>query len=329
MSSSTKPAAPGQSVFLNRNCHCNVFMRKDKDMKKALIWFGMLAVVAGSAFAQDDPAKIKAKMAADKALSKAQADIQDREQKKRVQALAEEINAIKLKVLEATLEKVVSQVLTLSKNAQLGLIGTNVKNAPYSAEAITEARQVLADGTRIEQRHSYKIYRDSQGRLRRESESGMEVWIIDPVASASYVLDVQNQIAKTAPLWVPLDNTGERAFVKQEGARDEQIIVPIDKPKSLERTTRINSLGRQIIEGVEAEGRETIETINVGTIGNDRPIIITSESWYSLGLRLQVMTRHYDPRTGESTFRLSGLRRDEPAPDLFRVPANYRIVSGK
>lgn len=293
-------------------------------MKNVLVILGMLAMFGGSLFGQaGDPNKVKTKVAVEKALSKVVSDIQ----RKNAAGAADEINAIKKRVLEATLEKVKLEVLSLSKSAQLGLMGSNVKNAPYSAEAITETRQVLEDGTRIEQRHGYKIYRDSQGRMRRESESGTEVWIVDPVANTSYVLDVAKQEARSMPLWVPLADSKERAFIQHK--QNEQIIAPIDKNARFEPSTRWISLGRQLVEGVEAEGRQTVDTIGVGEIGNDRPIVITSETWYSPELQLQVKTRRYDPRSGESTFRLSNLRRGDPAPDLFRVPVNYRMVSGK
>ncbi len=298
-------------------------------MKKALLCVGILAFAACRIFAQDDPAKIKAKIQAD-TVAKVKADVLAKVEKQRALIVGKQIETIKLEVLKAALVKVQSQVLALSKNAQLGLLGSNVKNAPYSAEAITESRQVLEDGTRIDSRHSYKIYRDSLGRMRRESESGTEVWIIDPVANTSYVLDTGKQEARTVPLWVPLADSGARAFVKQTGAGEAKILVPnkiITVP--LEGASITNSLGRRVIEGVTAEGKETVKTIATGTIGNDRPIVIKSESWYSPELQLEVMTRQYDPRTGESTFRLSGLRRDEPAADLFTVPSTYKIVAGK
>ena len=49
--------------------------------------------------------------------------------------------------------------------------GEPVKNAPYSAEAITESTQTLADGNRIRRENRSLIYRDSQGRTRRRYNS--------------------------------------------------------------------------------------------------------------------------------------------------------------
>src|SRR5271166_5447142 len=46
--------------------------------------------------------------------------------------------------------------------------GPTVTGQPYSADAITETTQTLADGNRIVNKSTAKIYRDSEGRERRE-----------------------------------------------------------------------------------------------------------------------------------------------------------------
>ena len=87
-------------------------------------------------------------------------------------------------------------------------------------------------------------------------------------------------------------------------------------------------LGKQDIEGVVAEGTRTTVTIPAGEIGNERPIEIVSERWYSPELQLVVMTRHSDPRTGETTYKLTNINRTEPAKSLFEVPSDYTIKEG-
>jgi hypothetical protein len=87
-------------------------------------------------------------------------------------------------------------------------------------------------------------------------------------------------------------------------------------------------LGKQIIEGVEAEGTRTTVTIAAGEIGNERPIEIVSERWFSPELQLVVMTRNSDPRTGETTYKLTNINRSEPAKSLFEVPSDYTIKEG-
>src|SRR5689334_453011 len=51
---------------------------------------------------------------------------------------------------------------------EAGMPGRVVKDAPYSADVITETTQTLPDGNRIHQTNSARVYRDSEGRTRRE-----------------------------------------------------------------------------------------------------------------------------------------------------------------
>jgi hypothetical protein len=88
-------------------------------------------------------------------------------------------------------------------------------------------------------------------------------------------------------------------------------------------------LGKQMIEGVNAEGTRSVSTIEANTIGNDRPIQVSSESWYSDELQMMVMSKHSDPRTGDESFRLTNISRSEPAAYLFQAPAGYQITERK
>jgi hypothetical protein len=88
---------------------------------------------------------------------------------------------------------------------------------------------------------------------------------------------------------------------------------------------KTESLGRQTIEGVPADGRRTTMTIPAGQAGNDLPIHIVVESWYSPDLQATVLSKHSDPRNGETVTRLTNIGRGEPARALFETPADYKI----
>jgi hypothetical protein len=88
---------------------------------------------------------------------------------------------------------------------------------------------------------------------------------------------------------------------------------------------RKEALGTQSIEGVAAEGSRLVTTIPAGQIGNERPIEIVSEQWYSKDLQMTMSSRRADPRTGETTYRVMNLQRAEPAAYLFQVPADYTV----
>jgi hypothetical protein len=78
---------------------------------------------------------------------------------------------------------------------------------------------------------------------------------------------------------------------------------------------------------MKAEGTSTVWTIPAGRIGNRNAINVTKESWYSSDLQVMVLTRHNDPRTGESIYRLASISRGEPSADLFKVPEGYGVKS--
>ncbi len=84
-------------------------------------------------------------------------------------------------------------------------------------------------------------------------------------------------------------------------------------------------LGTQIVEGVAASGTRTTTTIPAGAIGNEQPLLIVSEQWFAPELKVLVMTRHNDPRTGETTYRLTNITQTEPARSLFEVPPDYTL----
>lgn len=345
--------------------------------------------------------------------------------------------------------------------------GKTVKGAPYSAQAVTESVQVLGDGNRIVHKTTTQLYRDSEGRTRREqsvgavgvwggasSEAPQMIFINDPVAGVSYVLDSRTKTARKTAL--PAFNfpgtfnfqfgtgTGAQVFtmagdgagatalkalkldyppaaksagvqgkvvvrvrVNDAGAVESAEVVEgpellrqasVDAAKQMrfrkntsgtnERTIVFNyalsgqdsehitinsdgngvytinninrasgntvgrtysaaptannmaeierrvataprpereSLGKQVIEGVEAEGTRTTKTIPAGSIGNEQPIKIINEQWYSPELQMTIMSKRSDPRFGETTYRITNLNRSDPAPSLFEPPPDYTV----
>jgi len=88
-------------------------------------------------------------------------------------------------------------------------------------------------------------------------------------------------------------------------------------------------LGEQTIEGILATGTRTTSTIAAGVLDNEQPIRIVSEEWFSPELQVLVMTKHSDPRVGETTYRLVNVSRTEPAKSLFELPAGYTIKASE
>lgn len=214
---------------------------------------------------------------------------------------------------------------------------------PYSAEAVTERTQVLADGNRINVRSTTRVYRDNDGRTRRESlepdGSVRSISISDPVAKNSYTLDPKTRVAYAAgggvlaPTMAP---SGTYVMSERGGGRGATATmvestggtrVLMRSPGPDNPNVSTEDLGSQNIEGVMATGKRTTTIIPAGQVGNVQEIRIVSEQWFSDEIQALVMTRHSDPRSGENVYRLVNILRAEPDPALFQVPADYTIQS--
>jgi hypothetical protein len=85
-------------------------------------------------------------------------------------------------------------------------------------------------------------------------------------------------------------------------------------------------LGTQTIEGVLAEGTRHTTTWPVNSQGNDRPISAVSEIWTSPELKVTILSKSNDPRSGENIQKLINISRDEPSASLFQPPPDYTVV---
>jgi len=292
--------------------------------------------------------------------------------------------AAPVQVAGAADAKVIAELAAAAN--QLG----GVKNAPFSADEVNESVQVLADGNRITHSSTNKVYRNGEGRMRRDMQGGMMggvmgstftvgggTTIVDPVGRQQVLLDTQAQIARIAELKalpqavtvVEAPGVARRVVTEEEAAR---VKVELDKAQrglvvagqNLERVnqaltttaaplaalsgqmsllgaasgpfyvsgtskyeTRTEDLGTRDFGGVTAEGRRTITTIPAGAVGNERPIEMVYERWYSKDLGMVVYSKRSDPRTGEQIYELKNIVRSEPDPALFTIPKTYTRVS--
>ncbi len=90
--------------------------------------------------------------------------------------------------------------------------------------------------------------------------------------------------------------------------------------------TRTEDLGTRDFEGVSAEGTRRTTIIPAGAIGNERPIEVVYERWFSKELGMVVYSKNTDPRSGEQTYKLTNIIKGEPDPSLFSIPTEYRRI---
>jgi hypothetical protein len=195
----------------------------------------------------------------------------------------------------------------------------------------------------------------------RAAESPMIVEITDPVAGFEYTLDSQKKVAHRFSVPPPPSQAqtgrmlaGPRpAMVIRSGEFTSSIgatlppppppggvavgaiaAAPLPAPAMVGQPqdgrprpeSKNESLGTQTIDGILCEGRRTTTTYPTDFMGNDRPIVVTSEFWTSPELKMTILSKTNDPRSGESTFELRNLSRTEPDASLFQPPPDYTVV---
>jgi hypothetical protein len=219
--------------------------------------------------------------------------------------------------------------------------GKVVTGAPFSAVAISESTQTLADGNHITRKTQTNLFRDSQGRFRKEvnlpasaalgplgvsGQSKSFVFINDPVTSTNFILHSETKTAEK------MGKSFGRRKGEMKGAMKDSKSGKLGSRMQEEisnGTLKKEDLGTQTIAGVIAQGTRITKTIPAGQIGNEKPILIVRETWYSNDLQMVVKSARSNPWSGESTYTLTNIQRSEPAASLFAVPSDFTVQEGR
>ncbi|MFZ1136772.1 MAG: hypothetical protein WAN69_17610 [Candidatus Korobacteraceae bacterium] len=208
--------------------------------------------------------------------------------------------------------------------------GKTVTGAPLTAVVTVTRDTTLADGNKIHNESQAKVYRDSQGRVRRDVGVDLVtpatgnvkrnvVMIMDPVAGKRYMLNPDNKTARAMPMHGP----------RQHGDKGTDAANGETRGPAQAGALKKEDLGTKTVNGLQAEGVRVTRTIAAGSIGNDKPIDVVTERWYSPDLQIAIMTIHSDPMMGTVTTKLTNVTRGDPDSSLFQVPSDYTVETGK
>jgi len=193
---------------------------------------------------------------------------------------------------------------------------------PFSADEVIVREPSPNVHTEI-LRETIKVYRDSAGRTRTDVSVPPNpaetpyVTIIDPGGGVTYALDTKNKVARRFSHPNPPGYTVPTTRVASPG----HWITPV-KPNTF--TTKSESLGSKLIEGLAADG-ERITSTALKTARDEAQENIL-ESWYSPELLVILLNQQFNSMMGNNTVRLENINRAEPDPGLFQVPPDYTIV---
>src|ERR1700676_1511660 len=139
---------------------------------------------------------------------------------------------------------------------EFGMAGKVITGAPYSAQAVTQFTQTLADGNHVQKTSTASVARDSSGRTRTERSVGAigsltgsgtaskAVFINDPVASTGYMLDATSKTARQIP-----------AMNRHRAVVDSGAQVKTESARTMVRqrsmaNVKTDDLGTQVIDGL-------------------------------------------------------------------------------
>jgi hypothetical protein len=197
-----------------------------------------------------------------------------------------------------------------------------VPNAPFTATVSTSTIRKLDDGSTITLQNHRTIARDAAGRIYQERRNFLpaddvseniitQIELSDPVTHMLITCHPSDQTCTISaylrnPSPAPAIPTGPYADGSGSFARE--------------------ALGDKTVNGVETVGTRETSTVNAGAFGNDHPIAIVKEFWYSPLLGINVIEKRQDPRFGDQSFAVSDVTLGEPDSRLFKMPTNFKVV---
>ena len=234
---------------------------------------------------------------------------------------------------------------------------TPVTGRPFTADAVVETDQTLPDGSHIVNQQTLSAARDSQGWTYREevvaspsanSPAPKTIFIGDLAAKVNYVLG-PDHIAHKIPM--PIYGLESAALTVSTSSTTPQGTLALQRFRTAARGgggpvlagsraaqqaqqiaaggTKLEQLGTQTIADVQAEGTRITLTIPAGQVGNQNPLAITHERWYSQDLQATVLAKYSDLRLGVASYQLTNVQQIEPPASLFQVPSGYTIEEGQ
>jgi hypothetical protein len=204
---------------------------------------------------------------------------------------------------------------------------TPVPNVPFTAVINVERSFVRPDGSVANVKTERQIARDSRGRIYNEMrmlvpESSSKA----PQVERIHLYDPQTRIATNL-------NVSQRTYRTMTANRPPATVpptlldaTPAGNALQQNEFTKKEDLGIQEMGGIPAHGVRETQTISADTGGSGKELVITDEYWYSEDLRINLLIKHNDPRSGAVIMTVGQVQRTEPDPAIFDIPAGYRLA---
>lgn len=223
-----------------------------------------------------------------------------------------------------------------SQQPGFAMVYSSGKNLPFSATVMVTHEQKLVDGNSIHTSGTTHQARSSTGKTMEEMPMGCfmddegeqqptyRYTVHDNATRTTYSWNVGapgDKIARvthalTPPPRPPSPPISPEALAKRRAAMQAQ----------REQMRAIHEpLGTKVIAGVVCEGSRDTRTIPGGAMGNELPIVTTSEMWSAKDLGLTMLWIEESPLNGKTTTEVTELNQAEPDPSIFMPPPGYTL----
>jgi len=204
-----------------------------------------------------------------------------------------------------------------------------IPSEPFRATLDTEWVRFTPDGgtiTFVNERH---IARDGRGRIYEERWALVPkfhpngdipsrltwIQIADPKLHTLYNCSIEKHVCDLVTYDPTEDLRAARPRTPPPGTATGDRGLP----------TTLEDLGTRNIAGVDTVGIRQTYRIEIGSMGNDQPMTSMKEEWHSQELGINLLSIRSDPMVGKQTFTIVELAASEPDPQLFELPAGYKV----
>jgi len=191
---------------------------------------------------------------------------------------------------------------------------------PFSGRSTTEWTRTLDDGSVVTTHLFAMVARDGHGRIYRETRNFVP--LNSDKEPRRYQFKIMDPTTHTLTICMVATRSCSLTNYSVSTSFTLRPVGPFDNGK---RTLARESLGNDVMDGINVVGSRETVTISAGVIGNSQALAITREFWYSPELQVNLAITRKDPREGTQVVRVQEVSRSEPDPNLFRVPEGYAV----
>jgi hypothetical protein len=200
-----------------------------------------------------------------------------------------------------------------------------IPDAPFTASLITEWVRLTPGGASITFINKRQVARDGLGRVYQErwalvpKDSNVQsriqwIQIADPQARTLYNCNMMTHVCDLLRYNSAPDLAAATARSQPAG--------PLPGGRGF---VTLENLGTRVFAGMETIGTRVTTTLNPGVVGNDKPVVRSSETWRSEQLAVNLLSIRTDPLFGTQTFTVSEIDPAPPDTQLFELPAGFSV----